>query len=136
MINRQHETALSEGQRYAKQHGHSLAEEVSYGRGFKAGSNWYRNNIWHDIKEKADSSEFIIFYDGKQYMSPPSRCPLSFETFVDAMNRKYGATYTMWAYMSDILPDIPEDLDDVDPNHLVHQHEDDSHEENKFNIKL
>ena len=71
---------------------------------FKDGANWQRNRVWHSISEKADSSKFVIFYDGGQYMSPPSRCPLSFETLVIAMNKKYGANYTMWAYMDDIVP--------------------------------
>ena len=71
---------------------------------FADGASWQRNRVWHSISEKADSSKFVIFYDGGQYMSPPSRCPLSFETFVIAMNKKYGANYTMWAYMDDIVP--------------------------------
>lgn len=32
-----HNTALKEGENYAKTHGHSIIEEVAYGRGFKSG---------------------------------------------------------------------------------------------------
>lgn len=32
-----HERALSEGLNYAKTHGHTIVEEVAYGRGFKSG---------------------------------------------------------------------------------------------------
>ena len=32
-----HDTALKEGENYAKTHGQSLIEEVAYGRGFKSG---------------------------------------------------------------------------------------------------
>lgn len=62
--------------------------------------------IWHTIEEKADSNKYVIFYDPDgDYMSPPSRSMLGFDKmFVDAMNKKYGAKYTMWAYKEDLQP--------------------------------
>lgn len=32
-----HDTAIKEGENYAKTHGHSIIEEVAYGRGYKSG---------------------------------------------------------------------------------------------------
>ena len=63
-------------------------------------------NVWHSIDEKADSSKFVVLYDvNGGYMSPPSRCILGFDSmFINAMNKKYGANYTMWAYKDDLAP--------------------------------
>lgn len=63
-------------------------------------------SVWHSIDEKADSSKFVVLYDvDGGYMSPPSRCLLGFDSmFVNAMNKKYGANYTMWAYKDDLAP--------------------------------
>ena len=62
--------------------------------------------VWHSIDEKADSSKFVILYDANGgYMSPPSRCMNGFDSmFINAMNKKYGANYTMWAYQDDLAP--------------------------------
>lgn len=62
--------------------------------------------VWHPIEEKADSGKFVVLYDADGgYMSPPSRCILGFDAmFVGAMNKEYGANYTMWAYMEDLVP--------------------------------
>jgi hypothetical protein len=64
--------------------------------------------IWHTLDEKADLSKSILMYDvDGNYMSPPVRCPFSFDDFfVKTMNKKYGANYTMWAYMDDIKPKL------------------------------
>lgn len=64
--------------------------------------------IWHTIDEKADLSKFIIMYDPHGgFMSPPVRCPFSFDDFfVKTMNKKYGANYQMWAYMDDVRPQV------------------------------
>lgn len=63
---------------------------------------------WHTLDEKANLSKSIIMYDPDgDFMSPPVRCPFSFDDlFVKAMNMKYGANYQMWAYMDDIKPII------------------------------
>jgi len=38
-------------------------------------------------------------------MSPPSRSAFGFDSdFVNAMNKKYGANYNMWAYKDDLAP--------------------------------
>lgn len=62
--------------------------------------------VWHSIDEKADLSKSIVMYDPDgNYMSPPVRCPLSYDDFfVKTMNKKYGANYQMWAYMDDLAP--------------------------------
>lgn len=62
--------------------------------------------VWHSIEEKADSSKPVVLYDvDGGYMSPPSRCLLGFDSwFIGAMNKKYGANYTMWAYKDDLAP--------------------------------
>ena len=62
--------------------------------------------VWHSIDEKADSNKFVILYDvAGGYMSPPSRCILGFDSmFINAMNKKHGANYTMWAYKDDLAP--------------------------------
>ena len=62
--------------------------------------------VWHSIGEKADSSKFVVLYDiDGGYMSPPSKCMLGFDSmFINAMNKKYGANYTMWAYKDDLTP--------------------------------
>ncbi len=73
---------------------------------FMNGADWYRNHIWHDIDEEPDFSKFILLYDEKGgYLSPASRWPFKdMPGFVEAMNKKYGANYTKWVYMEDILP--------------------------------
>ena len=67
--------------------------------------------VWHSIDEKADSSKFVVLYDvAGGYMSPPSRCILGFDSmFINAMNKKHGANYTMWAYQDDLAPNKKED---------------------------
>jgi len=62
--------------------------------------------VWHGIDEKADSSKVVVLYDvAGDYMSPPSRCMLGFDSvFINAMNKKYGVNYTMWAYQDDLIP--------------------------------
>ena len=62
--------------------------------------------VWHGLEEKAVLSKFVLLYDPDGgYMSPPSRWPFDdFDGFVEAMNKKYGANYTMWAYIEDIVP--------------------------------
>ena len=62
--------------------------------------------VWHSINEKADGSKYVVFYDvDGGYMSPPSRCLLGFDSmFVNAMNKKHEANYTMWAYKDDLAP--------------------------------
>lgn len=64
------------------------------------------DSIWHSIDEKADSSKFVVLYDVEGgYMSPASRCILGFDSmFINAMNKEYGANYTMWAYKDDLAP--------------------------------
>ena len=47
-----HETALKEGEKYAKEHGHSPIEEVAYGRGFKAGAMTGYKQALEDILNK------------------------------------------------------------------------------------
>lgn len=66
--------------------------------------------VWHDINEKADGNKFVVLYDvDGGYMSPPCRCMLGFDSmFINAMNKKHGANYTMWAYKDDLAP-IKED---------------------------
>lgn len=67
--------------------------------------------VWHSIDEKADGSKFVVLYDvAGGYMSPPSRCMLGFDSmFINAMNKEYGANYTMWAYKDDLAPNEKED---------------------------
>ena len=64
------------------------------------------NKLWHDVSEEADLSNSVLLYDEKGgYMSPPCKFPFKdMPGFVDAMNRKFGAHYTKWIYMNDILP--------------------------------
>lgn len=67
--------------------------------------------VWHSIDEKADSSKVVVLYDvAGDYMSPPSSCMLGFDSvFINAMNKKYGVNYTMWAYQDDLIPLKKED---------------------------
>ena len=119
-VNMQHAAALHEGHQYAIHHGHSLTEEVSYGRGFKAGSIWFRNNVWHDPEvEKPKRKPYIHVWYNR------TRCCDVILDFDDT-NWQPG---DLWCYLEDLLPDVPDDLDDVDPKHLVHQHID---EDNKW----
>lgn len=69
-------------------------------------AEWQRNRVWHGLEEKAVLSKFVLLYDPDGgYMSPPSRWPFDdFKGFVEAMNKKHGANYTMWAYLEDIVP--------------------------------
>lgn len=63
-------------------------------------------SVWHSIDEKADGTKFVVLYDVEGgYMSPASRCAFGFDSmFINAMNKKYGANYTMWAYKDDLAP--------------------------------
>lgn len=63
-------------------------------------------SVWHSVEEEADSDKFVVLYDMEGgYMSPPARCLLGFDSmFINAMNKKYGANYTMWAYKDDLAP--------------------------------
>lgn len=65
-----------------------------------------KNQIWHTLSEKADLSKPIVMYDSAaDTMSPPVTCPFTYDDFfVNAMNKKYGASYSMWAYMDDLKP--------------------------------
>lgn len=78
-----------------------IEKAVGYLREYKE-----RMNVWHSIDEKADSNKFVVLYDvDGGYMSPASRCVLGFDSmFINAMNKKYGANYTMWAYKDDLTP--------------------------------
>lgn len=62
--------------------------------------------IWHDISEEANLTNPVLLYDeAGNYMSPP--CKFAFKDmpgFVEFMNKKYGANYTKWVYMKDIVP--------------------------------
>ena len=64
------------------------------------------DSLWHDVSEPADLSKSVLLYDPEGgWMSPP--CKFMFKDmsgFVSAMNRKFGANYTKWIYMDDILP--------------------------------
>lgn len=64
------------------------------------------NELWHDVSEEADLSKSVLLYDvDGGWMSPPSKFLFKdMQGFVYAMNRKYGANYTKWVYMEDILP--------------------------------
>ena len=71
-------------------------------------------DVWKPVIEKADSSKYVVLYDPDGgYMSPPCRGLLGFDSmFIDAMNKKYGANYTMWAYMDDLKPKLPPNQDE------------------------
>ena len=73
---------------------------------FNVGLFKSKKAVWHTLDEKADLSKSILMYDvDGNFMSPPVRCPFSFDDFfVKTMNKKYGANYTMWVYMDDIKP--------------------------------
>jgi hypothetical protein len=61
-------------------------------------------SIWRDVTEEADLKRFVILWDGEQFMSPPCRWPFKdFEGFIQAMNKKFGAHYTKWTYMDEIV---------------------------------
>lgn len=81
-------------------------ESRCYYSGYCDGAEWQRNRVWHTLEDKADLSKSIVMYDPDgNYMSPPVHCPFMFDDFfVKTMNKKYGANYTMWAYMEDIVP--------------------------------
>lgn len=65
-------------------------------------------SVWHSIDEKADGTKYVVLYDVEGgYMSPASRCAFGFDSmFIKAMNKKYGANYTMWAYKEDLAPKV------------------------------
>lgn len=62
------------------------------------------NEIWHKVNEEANLTRPIVLSDGDKYMSPPCTFPFKdMPGFVNAMNKKYKADYTIWAYMDDLL---------------------------------
>lgn len=64
------------------------------------------DSLWRDVSEEADLSRPVLLYDvNGGWMSPPSKFMLKdMPGFVSAMNKKYGANYTKWIYMDEILP--------------------------------
>lgn len=80
--------------------------------GFCDGAEWQRNRVWHTFDTKPDLSKPVLLYDPQgNFMSPPVTCLFSFDNmFVRAMNKKYAAEYSLWAYMDDITPMKCEDL--------------------------
>lgn len=77
---------------------------------FRAGAQWQRNHVWHDISEKPDMRKFVVFSDGKETMTPPLRNPFDdYPMLIDVANRKYGGGYKVWAYLEDLLPNDKED---------------------------
>ena len=52
-----HNTALKEGEKYANEHGHSIIEEVAYGRGYKSG---YMKGSVDMAKEMIDKAIKIL----------------------------------------------------------------------------
>lgn len=62
--------------------------------------------LWHDVSEPANLSKPVLLYDPEDgWMSPPCRFMFNdMPGFVSAMNKKFGANYTKWIYMDDILP--------------------------------
>ena len=84
----------------------------SYYSGYCDGAEWQRNRVWHSFDETPNLSTSVLLYDPKNnFMSPPVRCAISFDDFfVQVMNKKYGANYTMWAYMDDVTPMRREEL--------------------------
>ena len=62
------------------------------------------NEIWHKVSEEANLTRPVVLSDGDKYMSPPCTFPFKdMPGFVKAMNKKYKADYTIWAYMDDLL---------------------------------
>lgn len=60
--------------------------------------------IWHKVSEEANLTRPVVLSDGDKYMSPPCTFPFKdMSGFVKAMNKKYKADYTIWAYMDDLL---------------------------------
>lgn len=55
-----HERALSEGLNYAKTHGHTIEEQVAYGRGFKTGCITGYEQAEQDLKLTADDIGAIL----------------------------------------------------------------------------
>ena len=100
---------------YERASGYFTKNETEFSKcyysGYCDGAEWQRNRVWHTFDEKPNLSKSVLLYDPNgNYMSPPVTCMLSFnDWFVETMNKKYGANYTMWAYMEDITPVNMED---------------------------
>lgn len=74
---------------------------------FKEGTNWYRNNVWHDTSEKPDKLKELLVYKERG-------CDNSFYTalyspdndMVLINGRRYKlSTMTRWAYIEDLVAD-------------------------------
>ena len=74
---------------------------------FKEGSDWYRNNVWHDINEKPEERKELLVYKKRD-------CDDSFYTalyssgndtvFINGRWCKLS-TMTRWAYIEDLVAD-------------------------------
>ena len=74
---------------------------------FKEGSDWYRNNVWHDINEKPEERKELLVYKKRD-------CDDSFYTalyssdndtvFINGRWYKLS-TMTRWAYIEDLVAD-------------------------------
>ena len=74
-------------------------------------------DIWHKVSEEANLTRPVVLSDGDKYMSPPCTFPFKdMSGFVKAMNKKYKADYTIWAYMDDLLntPSLQQEQPKVD----------------------
>lgn len=84
--------------------GSELKELLSFVTSLQQEQPEFVNEIWHKVSEEANLTRPVVLSDGDKYMSPPSTFPFKdMSGFVNAMNKKYKADYTIWAYMDDLL---------------------------------
>lgn len=62
---------------------------------------WYRNNVWHKMKENANPKLLVVLSDDEGNISRKLRWP--FAEFIRDSKKK-GINYTKWAYLEDLLP--------------------------------
>lgn len=74
---------------------------------FKEGSDWYRNNVWHDINEKPEERKELLVY--KKRDSDDSFYTALYSSDNDTVfinGRWYKlSTMTRWAYIEDLVAD-------------------------------
>ena len=74
---------------------------------FKEGSDWYRNNVWHDINEKPEERKELLVYKKRDCDDSFYTALYSSDNDTVFINGRWYKLSTMarWAYIEDLVAD-------------------------------
>lgn len=84
-------------------------QRAGYTKGFKAGIEWYKNNIWHSPNEEPNSEDEVlliawkigqsrIFHDTGYFVKSEGKFKIDINVFISTDKVE------LWAYVKDLLP--------------------------------